>query len=155
MVSSNGTSSSFISCCCPSPLSFGCGKAALSWTDCTKPACAALSSGSVRFIRRLFSRLYYLSCANVFPLVWCTTKTGQTPASELHKIQPATSQLNKTQSLPTIRQLSYLLPISNVSPKPTSTQSASHSETTHLGTPANIKQVYIIQQPVSGPNNSQ
>lgn len=82
-------------------------------------------------------------------------KTGQTPASELHKIQPANSQLNKTQSLPTIRQLSYLLPISNVSPKPTSTQSASHSEPTHLGTSANIKQVYIIQQPVSGPNNSQ
>jgi hypothetical protein len=82
-------------------------------------------------------------------------KTGQTPASELHKIQPATSQLNKTQSLPTIRQLSYLLPISNVSPKPNSTQSASYSEPTHLGTSANIKQVYIIQQPVSGPNNSQ
>ena len=82
-------------------------------------------------------------------------KTGQAPASGLHKIQPATSQLNITQSLPAISQLNYSQPISNVSHKPTSTQSASNSTPTHLGTSANIKQVYIIQQPFSGFNNSQ
>ena len=81
--------------------------------------------------------------------------TVQAPASELHKIQPATSHLNITQSLPAISQHNYLLPISNVSLKPTSTQSASNSKPTCLGTSAHTKQVYIIKQPVSGPNNTQ
>ncbi len=91
---------------------------------------------------------------NFFASSQSTQQNGSNTSKCASQNTASNQSAQKTQSLPTILKLICLLPISNVSPKPTSTQSASHSEPTHLGTPAYIKQVYIIQQPVSGPSNS-